>query len=158
MSAPSKAAAGERKPPGPSRRGLARRLTVQVLYQWLVNETPAEEILRQFREDPGLGRADGSYFEELLRAITDDAVAVTQGFVPHLDRPLKELDPAERAILMVGTFEMMARPEVPWRVVVNESVNLTKLFGGVDESYKFVNGVLDRVAHAVRADQIRSGL
>jgi len=148
----------EQKGPGQSRRGLARRLTVQALYHWLVNEAPAEQILREFREDPGLGRADGNYFDELLRAITEDATHITQTFVPHLDRPLEELDPTERAILLVGTFELMAKLDVPWRVVVNESVNLTKMFGGVDESYRFVNGVLDRVAHDVRADHVRAGL
>lgn len=142
------------KAPGPSRRGLARRVTVQALYQWLVNEAPAEQLLREFRDDPGIGRADGAYFDELLRGVTSDVVSVTQAFVPHLDRPLAELDPAERAILMLGTYELLYKPDVPWRVVVNEAVNLTKLFGGVDESYKFVNGVLDRVAHAVRRDQV----
>lgn len=143
---------------GSSRRGLARRLTVQALYRWLVNEAPAEQLLREFREEPGLGRADGAYFDELLRGVTDDAVQITQTFAPHLDRPLLELDPAERAILMLGTFELMAKQDVPWRVVVNESVNLTKMFGGVDESYKFVNGVLDRVAHTVRGAQVQAGL
>ncbi|WP_290576787.1 transcription antitermination factor NusB [Algiphilus sp.] len=154
----SDAERGGGKPQGQSRRGLARRLTVQALYQWLVNEAPAEQLLREFREEPGLGRADGTYFDELLRAITADAAHITQTFVPHLDRALAELDPAERAILMVGTYELMAKPDVPWRVVVNESVNLTKMFGGVDESYKFVNGVLDRVAHDVRSEHMRAGL
>jgi N utilization substance protein B len=148
----------EHKPAGPSRRGLARRLTVQALYNWLFNETPAEKLLTQFREDPGLGRADGAYFTELLIGVTEQADAVTAAFIPHLDRPLHELDPAERAILMVGTYELLNKFDVPWRVIVNESVNLTKMFGGVDESYKFVNGVLDRVARAVRADHIAAGL
>lgn len=143
---------------GPSRRGLARRLTVQALYQWLINESPAEQLLVQFREDPGLGRADGAYFADLLSGVTENVVQITQTFSPHLDRPIEELDTTERAILLVGTWELMSKPDVPWRVVVNESVNLTKLFGGVDESYKFVNGVLDRVAHKVRAEQLQAGL
>lgn len=141
-----------------SRRGLARRLTVQALYSWLFNETPPQRLLKQFREDPGLGRADGAYFEELLDGTVRQSDALTQHFMPFLDRPLQELDPMERAILMLGTYELAFRPEVPWRVVVNESVNLAKMFGGVDESYKFVNGVLDKVARAMRQAEVSAGL
>lgn len=148
----------DHRPAGPSRRGLARRLTVQALYNWQFNETPVHSLLHQFREDPGLGRADGRYFTELLTGVTENAEAVIAAFTPHLDRPLDELDPAERAILMLGTYELLHKQDVPWRVIVNESVNLTKMFGGVDESYKFVNGVLDRVARSIRAEHIAAGL
>jgi len=133
-----------------SRRGLARRLTVQALYQWLVNETAPEAMLRQFREDPeGLGRADADFFNELLRGAVADAPALDAQLVPLLDRPLDQLDPVEHAVLLLGAYELNHRPEVPWKVVVNEAVNLTKLFGAED-GFKFVNGVLDKLAHAVR--------
>ena len=133
-----------------SRRGLARRLTVQAVYQWLVNETSPEKLLTQFREDPGLGRADGEYFGELLQGTVREAPGLTAAFSAHLDRPLEQLDPVERAILMVGAYELMHRVEVPWKVVVNESVNLAKLFGAED-SYKYVNGVLDKLARSARS-------
>ncbi len=133
-----------------SRRGLARRLTVQALYQWLVNETPPEAMLRQFREDPeGLGRADADYFNTLLRGTVADVEQMDAMIQPLLDRPLEQLDPVEHAVLLLGAYELNHRLEVPWKVVVNEAVNLAKLFGAED-GFKFVNGVLDKLAHTVR--------
>jgi len=137
-----------------SRRGLSRRLTVQALYQWLVNETQPETLLKQFRDqEEGLGRADPVYFEELLKGTVADAVALTMSLVPHLDRPLNQLDPVEHAILLLGAYEMASKPEVPWKVVVNESVNLAKMFGAED-GYKFVNGVLDKLARSARSAEM----
>lgn len=136
-----------------SRRGLSRRLTVQALYQWLVNETSPETLLRQFREqEEGLGRADPVYFEELLKGTVNAAPDLTLALVPHLDRPINQLDPVEHAILLLGAYEMASKPEVPWKVVVNESVNLAKMFGAED-GYKFVNGVLDKLARIMRAGE-----
>jgi len=137
----------------PSRRGLARRLTVQALYQWLVNETPPERLLRQFHDDPGYGRADGDYFKMLLHGAVRESDTLTDTFTEYLDRDLARLDPVERAVLMVGCYELMFCPDVPWKVAVNESVNLAKMFGA-EESFKFVNGVLDKVARTVRAVEV----
>ena len=140
-----------------SRRGLSRRLTVQALYQWLVNETQPETLLKQFRDqEEGLGRADPVYFEELLKGTVADAVSLTMSLVPHLDRPLNQLDPVEHAILLLGAYEMASKPEVPWKVVVNESVNLAKIFGAED-GYKFVNGVLDKLARSLRGAEMGGG-
>lgn len=137
-----------------SRRGLARRLTVQALYQWLVNETQPEALLKQFREQPeGLGRADGDYFTELLKGVVDQAPELTMAIVPHIDRPLSQLDPVEHAVLLLGAYELTHKIEVPWKVVVNESVNLAKVFGA-EEGYKFVNGVLDKLARDARGREI----
>lgn len=141
-----------------SRRGLARRVTAQAVYQWLVNETPIDTLLQQFRQqDEGLGRADPEYFEALLRGVLEHAPALQLELAPHLDRPVAQLDPVENAILLVAAFELLYKPEVPWKVVVNESVNLTKTFGA-EEGFKFVNGVLDKLARAVRAEEIKAGL
>ena len=139
-----------------SRRSLARRVASQALYQWLVNETPPDQLLSQFREE-GLGRADAAYFQELMSGCIREAVPLTQAFSKHLDRELDQIDPVERAILMVGCYELMFEPSVPWRVAVNEAVNLAKTFGAAD-SYKYINGVLDRIAHELRADDIAAGL
>ncbi|HEY0974339.1 MAG TPA: transcription antitermination factor NusB [Solimonas sp.] len=139
-----------------SRRGLARRLTMQALYQWLVNESSPEALLGQFREqEEGLGRADPAYFEELLKGCVEHAAELTTALTPHLDRPLKQLDPVEHAVLLLGAYELQHRPDVPWKVVVNESVNLAKTFGA-EEGYKFINGVLDKLAHVARAAEIRA--
>lgn len=137
-----------------SRRGLSRRLTVQALYQWLVNETSPQILLQQFREqEAGLGRADPAYFEELLIGTVQEATELTLALVPHLDRPLVQLDPVEHAILLLGAYEMANKRSVPWKVVVNESVNLAKTFGAED-GYKFVNGVLDKLARTARAAEM----
>jgi len=140
-----------------SRRGLARRLTLQALYQWLVNETSPDSLLRQFAEQPeGLGRADPEYFSELLRGVVQAQSELTATVTPYLDRPLEQLDPVEHAVLLLGAYELMYKPEVPWKVVVNEAVNLTKVFGA-EEGYKFVNGVLDKLARAQRGGEIGAG-
>ena len=139
-----------------SRRGLARRLTVQALYQWLVNEAPPAALVRQFHEQPeGLGRADAEYFTELLNGVVQRAPDLTLSLVPHLDRPLNQLDPVEHAILLMAAYELQFKPEVPWKVVVNEAVNLSKVFGA-EEGYKFVNGVLDKFARAARSAEAAS--
>ena len=140
-----------------SRRGLARRLTLQALYQWLVNETSPDSLLRQFAEQPeGLGRADPEYFAELLRGVVQAKPELNAALTPYLDRPLEQLDPVEHAVLLLGAYELIHKPEVPWKVVVNEAVNLTKVFGA-EEGYKFVNGVLDKLARARRGGEIGAG-
>ena len=139
--------------PGSSRRGLARRLTVQALYQWLVNETQPERLLQQFRDEDSLGRADVDYFKALLHGCVRESGMLIDTFSEYLDRKLEQLDPVERAVLMLGSYELMFCPDVPWKVVVNESVNLCKMFGGED-SYKYINGVLDKVARTVRAVEV----
>lgn len=144
---------GDPQPPM-SRRGLARRITIQALYQWLVNETAPQVLLRQFQlQEEGLGRADPAYFEELLLGTVDQAPQLTLALVPHLDRPLVQLDPVEHAILLLGAWELIHKIEIPWKVVVNESVNLARIFGAED-GYKFVNGVLDKLARQCRAVEI----
>ena len=141
-----------------SRRGLSRRLTVQALYQWLVNETAPEAMVAQFREQPeGLGRADAEYFTLLLNGVVTEAAELTLRLAPHLDRPIAQLDPVEHAILLLATYELASHPEVPWKVVVNEAVNLAKVFGA-EEGYKFVNGVLDKLARELRAVEVGAGL
>lgn len=144
------------EPHGMSRRGLARRVTMQALYQWLVNETSAERLLKEFHDEDSLGRADVQYFKLLLHGTLREADTLTETFSEYLDRSLDQVDPVERAVLMVGCYELMFCPDVPWKVVVNESVNLAKLFGGED-SFKYVNGVLDKVARTVRAVEVGNG-
>lgn len=147
----------EQANPTTSRRGLARRVTVQALYQWILNETPVETLLTQFRQqDEGLGRADPDYFDELLRGVVELAPQLALELAPHLDRPMNQLDPVENAVLLVGAYELRYKPEVPWKVVVNESVNLAKTFGA-EEGFKFVNGVLDKLARVARAEEIKAG-
>ena len=137
-----------------SPRALARRVTAQALYQWLVNTTLPETLLKQFREqDDGLGRADPAYFDTLLHGVIEHAHELTLALVPHLDRPIAQLDPVEHAVLLIGAYELQHQPSVHWRVIVNECVNLTKLFGS-EEGFKYVNGVLDKMARAARPSEV----
>jgi transcription antitermination protein NusB len=137
-----------------SPRALARRVTAQALYQWLVNTTPPATLLKQFREqDDGLGRADPVYFDALLNGVIEQATELTLALVPHLDRPITQLDPVEHAVLLLGAYELLHEPSVPWRVIVNECVNLTKLFGS-EEGFKYVNGVLDKMARQARPAEV----
>jgi N utilization substance protein B len=139
-----------------SRRGLARRVAVQALYQWLVNTTPPEILLKQFREqDDGIGRAHPAYLEELIQGTVEHAVDLTLALVPHLDRPIAQLDPVEHAVLLLGAYELSFQPSVPWRVIVNEAVTLAKLFGS-DDGYKYINGVLDHLARQVRPAEVEA--
>jgi N utilization substance protein B len=142
-------------PPMLNKRSLARRLTVQAVYQYLINETPVEQLLRQFREQPdGIGTADGEYFNELLRGVLHHAPDLTLLMIPALDRPLKQIDPVEHAILLLGTYELQQEQHIPFRVVVNEIVNLAKTFGAED-GHKFVNGVMDKLARQMRPTEVR---
>lgn len=137
-----------------SPRALARRVTAQALYQWLVNTTAPETLLKQFREqDDGLGRADPAYFDTLLHGVIEHAHELTLALVPHLDRPIAQLDPVEHAVLLLGAYELQHEASVPWRVIVNECVNLTKLFGS-EEGFKYVNGVLDKMARVSRPAEV----
>lgn len=136
--------------PPPNRRSLARRLAMQGLYQWLLNGTSPVALVKQFREqEEGLGRADPVMFEQLLNGTVNAAPELTVQLAPHLERPVQQLDPVEHAVLLLGAYELVNAPDVPWKVCVNEAVNLAKLFGAED-GYKFVNGVLDRLAREVR--------
>ena len=129
-------------------RSRARRYAMQALYQWQVGRQDIDDIERQFKADYDMSNVDVEYLHELLQA-TRRAEALEALSAPLLDRPVRELDPVERAILLIGTYELNDRPDVPYRVVINEAVRLAKTFGAL-EGYKYVNGVLDKLAGRLR--------
>ena len=132
----------------------ARRSAVQALYQWEMTQSSMEDVIKEFMSERSeLKKADIEYFCELLKGSAGKIDELNEEIIPFLDRPLKELDPVERAVLLVGSYELMFHPELPWRVVVNESVELAKMFGA-EQSYKYVNSILDRIAHKVRITEI----
>lgn len=138
----------------PTPRHLARELAMQGLYQWRMsgNSLPViEETLEQENED--WSRADRPLALTLLRGAADNAEALETEFTPFLDRPIGELSPIERAILLLGTYELKHRIETPYRVVINEAIELAKEFGGSD-GHRFVNGVLDKLAPRLRAAEV----
>lgn len=123
---------------------------MQALYQWDLSGNNLSEIELQFLEDEDFSKADKDYFHELLHQVPARLDDVEALFTPYLDRPLKEIDPVERAVLRMASYELLARMDVPYRVVINESVNLTKKFGA-EQAHKYVNGILDKAARRARA-------
>ena len=142
------AAAGPR--PQAHARRWARRLAMQALYQWDLAVADPAEIEHQFREREDFTGVDDEYFRELLHRVPARVVEVDAALAPGLERPLGGIDPVERALLRVAGYELLYRPDVPYRVVINEAVELAKKFGA-EQAYTFVNGVLDRVARDLRA-------
>jgi len=130
-------------------RRRARELIVQSLYQMQIAGHDERELLRQFHERPDYQRVDQAYFDEVLTQVVRNQQQLEQDIEKLADRPLSQLDPVERGILLLGFFELQSRPDVPYRVVINESVDLARRFGAVD-GHKYVNALLDRAAGELR--------
>lgn len=131
------------------RLSVARRLAVQALYQWQINASPWQDLLVEFATAEDMPKADLEYFRALVEGVCTRQPEFDQVLTGWLDRPPAQLDPVEHAVLLLGVLELKERPEVPYRVVLNEAINLTKRFGATD-GHKFVNAVLDRAARELR--------
>ncbi|MBV0932345.1 transcription antitermination factor NusB [Marinobacterium weihaiense] len=136
-------------------RRNARSFALQALYQWSIAGQPIHEIEAQFRVDNDMSNTDTQLFGELLRGVTGAATDLDEAYRPFLDRPVDDLDPVELSVLRIGAYELVHRLQVPYRVAINESVELAKVFGAT-ESHKYVNGILDKLAQRVRAAEIRA--
>jgi N utilization substance protein B len=141
------------KAPAKSSRRRARELALQGIYQWRLTGGDIALIEKQIREGKGMGRYDAEFFSGLLRGVLAQHADLETAVTPHLDRKLAELSPVEFAVLLLGAYELLHHPEIPYRVVINEAVELAKTFGGTD-GHKFVNGVLDKLAAQVRAVEL----
>jgi N utilization substance protein B len=133
-------------------RHRAREFALQGLYQWLLNNEPASTVVGNIRTAHGFDKADAEYFTELLHGAIAQSVELRELIAPTVDRPVAELSPIEHAVLLMGAWELKNKIEIPYRVVINEAVELTKSFGGID-GHKYVNGVLDRLAGKLRQDE-----
>ncbi|MDI1277215.1 MULTISPECIES: transcription antitermination factor NusB [Methylobacter] len=136
-------------------RTNARKAAVQALYQWQMAGQNLSEIERQFLEEERLKDAQKSYFVELFYGVPKNLDAIDQALSEFVDRPVDTIDPVERAILRIGVYELLYRLNMPYRVVLNEGINLAKDFGA-DGSHKYVNGILDKVAQQTRAGEIKA--
>jgi N utilization substance protein B len=134
-------------------RHRAREFALQGLYQWLLNNEDATKVVNNIRGAHGFDKADGEYFADLLRGTIKQSVELREEFTPLVDRGIGELSPIEHAVLLIGAYELKNHVEIPYRVVINEAVELTKSFGGID-GHKYVNGVLDKLAAQLRADEV----
>jgi len=127
-------------------RHRAREFALQGLYQWLLNNEDATTVVNNIRAAHGFDKADGEHFAALLYGTIRDCV-------PLIDRTVAELSPIEHGVLLIGAFELKNNLDIPYRVVINEAVELTKSFGGID-GHKYVNGVLDKLATKLRPDEV----
>ena len=137
------------KDPRSGARSVARKLAMQALYRLQLNESPWQDLLSEFAAEEDMARADREYFDEIVRAVVESRAALDEQLKEWADRAPAELDPVEHAVLLIGVHELAHRPDVPWRVVVNEAVSLTRRFGATD-AHKYVNAVLDRAARVLR--------
>lgn len=136
-------------------RHRAREFALQGLYQWLLNNEDAGAIQANIREAHGFDKADAEHFNALLYGAIKDAAALRAGLAPLIDRPISQLSPVEHAALLIGAFELQNHLEIPYKVIINEAVELTKSFGGID-GHKYVNGVLDKFAAKARDAEIEA--
>ncbi|MBS1156074.1 MAG: utilization substance protein [Proteobacteria bacterium] len=142
------------KPPVKSARRRAREFAVQALYQWQLTQDSVGSIERFIKESStSFVRADEELFRMVFFGAVKEVEGLTVALAPHIDRPFVEISPVEKAILYAGAYEIIHMPQTPYPVIVNEAIELAKTFGGTD-GHKFVNGVLDKLAAVVRAQEI----
>lgn len=136
-------------------RHRAREFALQGLYEWLTNHESTGVIIANIREAHGFNKADVEYFDILITGAIKQANELREAIKPLIDRPIEELSLVEHAALLIGAFELKTQLDIPYKVVINEAVELTKSFGGVD-GHKYVNGVLDRLAANVRKIEVKA--
>ncbi len=141
------------KPPGKSPRRRARELAMQGIYQWRLSGADATQVAQRMQDEKNLGRYDTELFDKLLRGVLAQHEELGVALAPHLDRASEELSPVELSILLLAAYELLKQPETPYRVIINEAVELAKTYGGTD-GHKFVNGVLDKLAAVVRSREV----
>lgn len=141
------------KAPARNPRRRSRELALQGIYLWRMTGGESAQIEKQICGEKGLGRYDAGFFSQLLNGVLAQHIGLEAAVAPHLDRELAELSPIEFSVLLLGAYELMQHPEIPYRVIINEAVELAKTFGGTD-GHKFVNGVLDKLAAQVRATEM----
>ena len=133
----------------------ARSFALQALYGWHVADLPLSDIEAHYRTDNDFAKVDGAYFHELLTGVGKNLTELDDCLATVLDRPVKELDPIELATLRIGVYELMHRIDVPYKVVINEGIELAKTFGATD-GHKYVNGILDKLAPRLRSAEVNA--
>lgn len=131
-------------------RSKARSLAVQAVYQWQMAGQNVQQIINQFLAEHADRKVDTDYFRELVEGVPGKLSTIDEGLAEHVDRSIESIDPVERAILRVGAYELISHPEIPYRVVINEAIELAKVFGA-EQGHKYVNGVLDKAAKRLRS-------
>jgi len=139
----------------PNPRSRARRLAMQGLYEWQMSGNTIDSIISQYAVDEQMRNVDEAYFRELSNGVVEHAGELDEKISAYISRPYNEIDPVEKAVLRLGTYELQHKPEVPYRVVINEAVELAKTFGA-EASHKFINGVMDKLAAELRSIEMQA--
>jgi N utilization substance protein B len=139
----------------PAARSRSRRRALQAIYAWQMADAPVERVLDQFRHEQDMEVADLEYFEALVRGVVANCADLDGALAKFVDREIAQVDPIERAVLRIAAFELRHRPDVPYRVVINEAIETTKRFGA-DQGHTYVNGVLDKAAAEWRATEFNA--
>ena len=136
----------------PVARSRARRRALQAVYAWQMSGTSARDVIAQFAHEQAKEQADLEYFEDLVRGVDKHCDELDDALAPFLDRDIEQVDPIERAALRIAAYELLHRPDVPYRVVINEAIDSTKRFGS-EHGHTYVNGVLDKAAAILRGTE-----
>ena len=140
----------------PAARSRARRRALQAVYAWQLSGSSMNKVLEQFRDEQDMEIADLEYFEDLLRGLEAHLAQVDEALAPFIDRPLEQVDPIERGVLRLAVYELLHRLDVPYRVIINEAIEIAKRFGS-EHGHTYINGVPDRGAQSWRAAEARGG-
>lgn len=143
-----------KKPKVSQNRRKSRELVLKAVYRGMINATDLKQVFLDMKEDPEYIRADEAYFKLLLEGVAGKIIELDQQIATFIDRKISELSPVEHAILRISSFELMFDLSIPYRVAINEGVELAKIYGGT-EGHKYINGVLDKVAAAARPQEFR---
>ena len=143
------------KKTGTAQRKKARKLILQALYQWQVSGSSISQVEAEFRADNDFDKIDAEYFKSIFREVPKSVTEIDREIEPFLDRAVADVDPIEMNLLRIGVYEFKHRVDVPYRVVINEAVELAKLFGGTD-GHKYVNSILDKLSLRLRAPETRN--
>ena len=139
----------------PAARSRSRRRALQAVYAWQLSHTPVDKVLEQFSHEQDMEVADLAYFEALVRGVIAEHKTLDVALAAYIDRPMEQVDPIERAVLRIAAFELSARLDVPYRVIINEAIETAKRFGS-DHGHTYVNGVLDQAAGVWRSAEINA--
>lgn len=136
-------------------RSKSRQFAVQALYSWILSGQDVVDIEIHFISDHDMEDADVPYFQEILHFVANHKMGLVDYMIPFLSRDFNEVDPVEQAILLMGTYELEQRKDVPYRVIINESVECAKIFGAED-GHKFINGMMDKIANKIREAEVKA--
>ena len=155
MNRPPRKDAGRRDGVDPVTRARARRRALQAIYAWQMSGGLVEQVIAQFAHEQAHEIADLEYFDDLVRGVVKHRTRLDEALAGYLDRPVEEVDPIERAVLRLSAYELIHRPDVPYRVVLNEAIEIAKRFGS-EHGHTYVNGVLDKAAGDWRPAESRA--